>query len=160
MSNEPERDSNKMLILGLLNSGGFFMVFRAIAFVFLISAISFSIQAGEKGFEKRFTMMDRNGDGKLTKDEFRKPEMFEKLDKNKDGSVTLEEAKEIMVERPSFNFEERFKMLDTNNDGKLSGEEFKKPELFDRMDLNKDGFITLEELDKNRGGSKTRPELD
>ncbi len=75
------------------------MFLRRILPVFLVSCIAFSIQASEndprnknRGLEKRFTMMDRNGDGKLSKDEFKKPEMFDKLDKNKDGFVTLEEA--------------------------------------------------------------------
>ncbi|MBO0720582.1 MAG: EF-hand domain-containing protein, partial [Blastocatellia bacterium] len=41
--------------------------------------------------------------------------------------------------------------MDTNNDGKISREEWKgKPEEFDKIDKNGDGFITKEELAESR----------
>ena len=39
----------------------------------------------------RFQQLDRNGDGKLTRDEI--PQLFDQLDANRDGAVTLAEAK-------------------------------------------------------------------
>ena len=39
----------------------------------------------------RFKQLDRNGDGKLSRDEI--PQLFDQLDANRDGAVTLDEAK-------------------------------------------------------------------
>jgi hypothetical protein len=41
---------------------------------------------------------------------------------------------------------EALKNADKNNDGKLSREEYLKPELFDAIDANKDGFASTEEI--------------
>jgi arylsulfatase A-like enzyme len=48
---------------------------------------------------ERFRQFDRNSDGKLTPDEFPRPEVFMQMDKNKDGVVTLEEAKSFYGRR-------------------------------------------------------------
>jgi len=42
---------------------------------------------------ERFRKLDRNGDGVLTREEVKRPDLFERLDQNADGSVTLEEAR-------------------------------------------------------------------
>lgn len=41
---------------------------------------------------------------------------------------------------------EALKNADKNGDGKLTREEYPKPELFDVIDANKDGFATTEEI--------------
>lgn len=43
--------------------------------------------------EQRFGRMDRNGDGKLTRDEVARPALFQRMDQNRDGVVTLDEAR-------------------------------------------------------------------
>jgi len=62
-------------------------------------------------------------------------QVFRQWDKNGDGKLTPEEA-------PG---EQLLKMLDKNGDGKLDRSELPAA-LFDRFDVNKDGFVTEEEL--------------
>jgi len=45
------------------------------------------------GVEERFKQSDRNGDGKLTPDEFPQEALFKRMDTNGDGVVTLDEAR-------------------------------------------------------------------
>jgi arylsulfatase A-like enzyme len=45
------------------------------------------------GIAERFRQYDKNGDGKLTPDEFPNAQLFKRMDANGDGVVTLEEAK-------------------------------------------------------------------
>lgn len=60
-------------------------------------------------------------------------------------------------ERP--NPEELIAKMDSNKDGKLSKEEIKGPlgEKFNEVDTNNDGFITLEELKKAPKPENQRP---
>ena len=46
------------------------------------------------------------------------------------------------------NLAQRFKFLDKDGDGKISKGEFLREKLFDRLDANKDGFLSPEELAK------------
>ncbi|GKC59852.1 calmodulin-like protein 3 [Tanacetum coccineum] len=90
-----------------------------------------------------FQMFDRNGDGKITKQELAKSlenlgiyipdddlaQMIEKIDVNKDGFVDMEE------------FGELYQTILGERD-----EEEDMREAFNVFDQNRDGFITVEEL--------------
>ena len=111
--------------------------------------------------EKNFKAMDKNNDGVLTFDEYKrnrkKPEAIEKaeqifklIDADDDLKVTLAE----FTKKPA---EARFKQMDRNDDGKVTFDEFKgrreKPEeiekaeqMFKRLDANGDKALTLDEL--------------
>ena len=115
--------------------------------------------------EKNFRSMDKNGDGLLTFDEYKKDrkkpnavekaeQIFKLIDADDDLKVTLEEFEN----RPS---EARFKQMDQDNDGKVTFVEFKgkrkKPEevelaerAFKRMDKDGNKNLTLDEFKEAR----------
>jgi Ca2+-binding EF-hand superfamily protein len=92
---------------------------------------------------QRNQRMDTNGDGKISRDEWKRPaDMFDKLDTNHDGYITRDEM------RAGRRFD--INQMDTNHDGKISKDEWKgRSQMFDRLDTNHDGFITQDEM-KNR----------
>ncbi|MDR3633937.1 MAG: hypothetical protein P4L84_09040 [Isosphaeraceae bacterium] len=110
-------------------------------------------------FGQRFARADRNGDGKLSKDEWPgQPEAFARADTDKDGFVAKDEARKFFVEQGGAGagggILERLKAMDKNGDGKVSKEEFTGPEpMFARIDANRDGVISKEEAETFRPGA-------
>ena len=86
---------------------------------------------------------------------------FDRMDADKDGSLTKEElrsaAREFREKRGS-----RLREMDTDADGNTSRSEWKgKEEIFNRLDANKDGMLTRDELRgarKPRGPGSHRPD--
>jgi arylsulfatase A-like enzyme len=56
-----------------------------------------------RGVQERFRQIDRNGDGKLSRDEVGRPALFRRLDQDGDGAVTLGEVRKALgaTSRPS-----------------------------------------------------------
>jgi Ca2+-binding EF-hand superfamily protein len=93
---------------------------------------------------KRFTMVDRNNDGSIDRQEARHPKaraLFKYADKDNNNKISLVEFNSANIERFKFidinqdGFidsnecinaarNKRFKAIDSNNDGKISPQEF------------------------------------
>lgn len=124
-----------------------------------------------KGVDARFSGIDTNHDGKLSREEIAAAQQrdvekakaamakqlqdaFKRLDTNHDGKLSLEEfmASEPQI-RPSETPEQILQKYDTNHDGKISLEEFRASEVakFNALDTNHDGVVTPQELQAAQG---------
>jgi hypothetical protein len=86
---------------------------------------------------------DRDGDGKIDREEFNQAaiEAFFFRDKNKSGYLTIEELKEAAPEA--------VKAANRKGDGKLTLQEYVNALFkdFEAADTDKDGLLTVEEID-------------
>ena len=125
----------------------------------LASAATIAVAAPE-GHPHRGAMMERlkaadtNGDGLISRAEAaalpRLAERFDQLDANRDGQVSVEELKAARGKHRGHGG--MVKHLDADGDGKVSKAEAltAAEKRFDRVDGNKDGFITREEAQAAR----------
>lgn len=123
-------------------------------------AVDALAQAGPAGgaggpMMERLKKADTNGDGMISREEAkalpRINEHFDEIDTNKDGQITMDELHAFHEKQKGGHF----KKMDTDGDGKISRAEAAKfPKLsenFDKLDTNKDGFLSPEELKAARG---------
>lgn len=92
---------------------------------------------------QQFTETDRNGDGRIDREEFhrRSVELFYFLDKDRKGYLVLVDIKGLTPED--------FKAANRKSDGKLTLEEFVNARFrhFDLADTSGDGVLTIQEID-------------
>ncbi len=123
-----------------------------------------------KKIKERFAAMDKDKDGKVSKEEYTGEIPFDMADRNKDGFLTAEDivgapgAGRPGGKGPSIpSIEEqaaRMREADKNGDGKVGRDEWPgRPEGFERIDKDGDGFLTKEEFlaAAARGGAPGGP---
>jgi Ca2+-binding EF-hand superfamily protein len=111
--------------------------------------------AADDGTEEAFRDLDRNGDGRVTTDEWSLDRAaFRRADHNDDGVVTRPEFLGDEQEGAVDGDDEddavevnRFNGLDTNRDNRVSRAEWRDGRAgFDRLDENRDGVLTRAEM--------------
>lgn len=126
-----------------------------------------------EAMEAQWKKADLDGDGFLSESEFallpriadlpedKRSAIFHRIDKDRDGKISPEEMRQNRPRPPAFP---PLDQVDLDKDGKISFEEFQKVPfvakqseerqhaMFDRMDRDKDGFLTAKDGPLNPGG--------
>jgi Ca2+-binding EF-hand superfamily protein len=137
----------------------------------LVQADARAQQVGPGGidFQELFLSLDANNDQMIARGEV--PESarpaFDRLvklaDKNGDGKIEREEYRDMLLrarDSAASGQAGRFAAMDKDGDGKVSRQEFQGPApMFDRVDADKDGFITKAEVAAFRPGPGTPAQL-
>ncbi len=144
------------------------LAFAALAVCLLTTAAAGADDLTKLTAQELFKKADKNGDGKLTLEEFQAtvypspkhaPNLFKKADKDGDGKLSLEEMTAALDSVPWWKLtrktpEELFKAADKDSDGKLSLDEFKEVDPhknhfeahFKKFDKDGDGKLSLDEF--------------
>jgi len=111
-----------------------------------------------------FSKFDKNGDGRISRDEAREgtDRMFNDIDTNKDGFISKEEMQahhKVMHDEFREGMREKmrdhWKSADKDGDGSLSRAEVEAAHMkrllrdFDKLDTNKDGKLSEDEIKMN-----------
>jgi len=105
----------------------------------------------------RFAKLDKNKDGRLSKEEVRMPPArFQQLDQNRDGFLSQSEFSARKRPGRKDRGGPMWDRVDSNRDGKLTQQEITAAadRMFERLDTNKDGTITQQEMQAGKHGPK------
>lgn len=110
--------------------------------------------AGSRPMARRFRGMDRDGDGRITRSEWRGSDRsFDAHDWNDDGVLSGSEVDAgsarvgRTLEDEEFERDEEFEFLDVNNNGRIELREWHgSARAFDRLDANSDNRLTRTEF--------------
>lgn len=96
-----------------------------------------------------FERIDVNGDGAISRAEYRKVQLarWPQIDRNGDGVLTIDDFPRIAADRARTQLGE-IAYLDTDGDGRISKSEFVDGDnpLFRQVDQNGNGVVTRSEL--------------
>ena|SRR5687768_5270793 len=131
-------------------------VLRVTALLLALAAVSgiCSAQALTTASD-RFEVLDRNGDGVVSKLEYNSDALFSAIDTDRNNRISAQELQAILGEQfdgmPSA--QDRILYADSNSDGEIDDEELRRgiEARFRELDANKDGNVDLPEL-KSRFG--------
>ncbi len=110
--------------------------------------------------QNRFERLDADGNGRIDREEFAKAGEFRfgKLDANGDGVITLAELEE---RERSERLARRFAHMDADDSGEVTRSEYTAAgdKMFERLDENGDGSLSMGELERRRhgGGNGGKP---
>ena len=104
---------------------------------------------------ERFEALDTNGDGALSKYEYRSDALFAALDDDHNNRISAEELQGLLgpQEDGALSAADRIAVADSNSDGELTDEELRRglEFRFNWLDQNKDGSVDLPELKSGFG---------